>query len=383
MEHVADVSLWGSLLSAHGYDLLGPIGSGSFSDVFAVRGKSSGSMLAVKRMVARRSIASDRAVAAEISCLTKLSMRGACVIRLEETILLDRLACLVLELAPLGDLERHVNKHWPLSDRLVSSATRQVLSALTHCHRLYIAHRDVNPANILLISARCVRLADFGLAVNCKDSSGRRLTCEDYLGRESYLAPEVLAESPYDALQADLWSMGCLCVFLLTGKHPLQGRLQPTSLRGCAGRLIAGRPLPPGTSTSAKHPCRSDKMSLPAPARCKRYRASSCESEESCRSESDVEEVLSLHSIPDCVSEVIPSFQLSSLRGIDACHGGIETDPGASAAVEADVFKEATAVGSALAHMVSKLCVSMPSERLESEDALELWKCGVSKAGLT
>ena len=402
MEHVLDESLWSSLLSDYGYDLLGQIGSGSFSDVFAVRSKSSGSVLAVKRLVARRSIMSDPAVTAEISCLSKLSVRGACIIRLEETILLDRLACLVLELAPLGDLERHASKHWPLSDRLVNSVGRQVLSALAHCHRLHIAHRDVNPANVLLISAHSVRLADFGLAVSCRsDSSGRRLPCESYLGRESYLAPEVLKQSPYDAVQADMWSVGCLCAFLLTGKHPLPATAASTSPpTGCAGRLavtLGGRPRPPlpGTPTCPTHACCSDKVLLAAAARCKRHRTGSCESEESCRSESDLEEVLALHSIPDSGgggcgggcgggSESEPSFQQNSPRGFAACHSGSVEDliPGTSEAVEADVFKETTAVDSALVHLMSRLCVPKPSERLNSEEALELWKQSLSKAVL-
>lgn len=389
MEHVLDESLWCSLLSDYGYDLLGQIGSGSFSDVFAARSKSSGSVMAVKRLVARRSIMSDPAVTAEISCLSKLSMRGACVIRLEETILLDRLACLVLELAPLGDLERHASKHWPLSDRLVSNATRQVLSALTHCHRLHIAHRDVNPANVLLISAHSVRLADFGLAFNCRDSSGRRLLCESCLGRKSYLAPEVLLQSPYDAVQADMWSVGCLCVFLVTGKHPPQAKASSTSPLGCAGRLTTARSPPPpplpGTPTCPTHPCCSDKVFLSATPRVKRHRTSSCDSEGSCRSESDLEEVLSLHSVSDCGSGSVPTFQQSSLRGFEAGRRGSEDDfmPGTSAAVEADVFKETTAVDSALVHLMSKLCVPKPSERLNSEDALELWKRSLSKTELT
>nr|KAG5714636.1 hypothetical protein BaRGS_000124 [Batillaria attramentaria] len=205
MELVLDVHLWEEFLESHGYDLLGLIDSGSFSDVFAVRKRSTDQVLAVKRMVARRHIQADPRVAAEISCLTELGARGACVIHLEQAILMERVACLVLEMAPLGDLERHAQLNWPLSERLVTSAVRQVLSALAHCHRLDIAHRDLNPANVLLVTPHSVRLADFGLAVRCRDADGNLITCEDCLGRESYLAPEVLHCSPYHAMEADLW----------------------------------------------------------------------------------------------------------------------------------------------------------------------------------
>lgn len=222
MELVLDNSIWKNFLDAHGYCLLGHLDSGSFSDVYAVQHKMSGVTLAVKRMVARRDMHADPRVMAEVRCLKELRKRSdCCVIGLEEAVVLERVACLFLELAACGNLEHYVLQHWPLPERQVACIVRQVLTALAHCHRLGIAHRDLNPANVLLVTPEIVRLADFGLAVSCQDpATGKPLTCDDYLGRESYLAPEVLRHSPYLPREADLWSIGCLSYFLLTAQHP-------------------------------------------------------------------------------------------------------------------------------------------------------------------
>ncbi|KAK7111502.1 uncharacterized protein [Littorina saxatilis] len=319
MEYVKDPKLWEDFLLTHGYELLGQLDCGGFSDVFAVSSVRTGSVVAVKRIVARRSVMADPQVAAEISCLTRLRMRGSCVIGLEEAVVRDGVACLVLELAPLGDLERYVTLHWPLPDGVLTCCARQITTALTHCHRLHVAHRDLHPANVLLLSPRRVRLADFGLAVRCRDSAGRPLLCDDYLGREAYLAPEVLTHTPYDALQADLWSLGKLCQFLITGKHPTPAKPCHDCLNCSACRHSSESHSQPVVadpendhSSSSKHKEEPDpqyetgdlrsnshhsvKEFLPVPPRSKRYRASSCDSESShgcCRSESDTEELSS------------------------------------------------------------------------------------------
>ncbi|XP_076455737.1 testis-specific serine/threonine-protein kinase 2-like [Babylonia areolata] len=386
MEYVCDVSLWAGLLQEHGYDLLGQLDSGSFSEVFAVRSRTSRRVLAVKRMVARREISTDPRVLKEISCLKQLSFRGACVIRLEGTIWkLDRLACLLLELAPMGDLERHAAERWPLSAQLVTGAVRQVLSALTHCHRLHIAHRDVNPANVLLMSERSVRLADFGLAFHCRDSqSGRRLLCEDYLGRDAYLAPEVLVCRPYDALQADMWSVSSLCVFMLTGKHPPPPR--PPSLSDDdyddderPSALETGSPPGRTPAVCQPHPHSSVRHSPFAAAHNKRNpRHSSHDSEGSWRSESDLEEPLALSTVPDPESDCVTP---RSSCGEDCPWEG-EADHHihcASHGLVDDVFRKPTAADCAVVRLVSKLRVENPADRLKAEDTLTLWK-NISKS---
>ncbi|KAK7111504.1 testis-specific serine/threonine-protein kinase 3-like [Littorina saxatilis] len=429
MEYVKDPTLWEDFLLTHGYELLGQLDCGGFSDVFAVSSVRTGSVVAVKRIVARRSVMADPRVAAEISSLTRLRMRGSCVIGLEEAVVRDGVACLVLELAPLGDLERYVTHHWPLPHGVLTCCARQVTTALTHCHRLHVAHRDLHPANVLLLSPRRVRLADFGLAVRCRDSAGRPLLCDDYLGREAYLAPEVLTHTPYDALQADLWSLGKLCQFLSTGKHPPPDKPCPPCLKAsaishptsseCSALAHKTNSLSPSSRHCQTHSpfsithitdphlsqrttdsvkvaplCRSVKGFLPVSPRSKRYRASSCDSESSCRSESDTEELSSPHrSTPQSGTKGLHpphhfasdygsrDSSLSSFGGHGHCQEPQEDDPisWTLPASNIEVFEEQDPVSRALAGMVFSLCVYDPLLRLCAEDALEMWKLSVKK----
>lgn len=82
-------------------------------------------------------------------------------------------------------------------------------------------HRDLKPQNILLNkNGFMAKLCDFGLA--------RNLTRDTYLlrsikGTPLYMAPEILAEKPYDQ-QADLWSLGCILYETLFGQPPFKGK---------------------------------------------------------------------------------------------------------------------------------------------------------------
>jgi serine/threonine protein kinase len=407
MEYVRDDRLWSEWLSEHGYDLLGRLDSGSFSDVFAVRVRGTNEAVAVKRLVARRDVHSDPALVAELACLTLLrELRGSCVVRLEGSVVLDRLACLVLELAPLGNLECYALAHWPLPPRLVHTATRQLLTALDHCHRLHIAHRDLNPANVLLVSLNVVRLADFGLAVQCHPdpATRRRPLCAWYMGRQSYLAPEVLQHNPYDPLLADLWSMGCLLAFLLTGNHPVPHR--PSATQESTLKLQLPR-------CGDREPQAHSKKSTPFRSR---HRTHSGESDgfnsctSSVRSDSDTDEgfvplksydpfadrntIAAQPLLAECSDGTAFPWASATESADDAVFHGASsfTTPGhppdhqaavnstcsidapaSPDAIRTELSKESR-LESALSLIVSRLCAVQPNDRLQADETLQLWK---------
>ncbi len=96
----------------------------------------------------------------------------------------------------------------------------QVLSALAYAHRLGIVHRDVKPANILLLADGRVKMTDFGIARF--DSS--ELTQRDaVIGTPSYMSPEQIRGEAVDA-RSDLFSTGVVLFELLSGERPFAGR---------------------------------------------------------------------------------------------------------------------------------------------------------------
>lgn len=105
----------------------------------------------------------------------------------------------------------------------------QVALALARAHQHGIVHRDVKPANILLIQRNdtddFVKLLDFGLARGPDDVA---LTSSNLLfGTPEYMAPEQVRGSAIGA-KADLYALGCVLFEMVTGRIPFEGA--PTGL---------------------------------------------------------------------------------------------------------------------------------------------------------
>ncbi|MCX4239731.1 serine/threonine-protein kinase [Paraliomyxa miuraensis] len=99
----------------------------------------------------------------------------------------------------------------------------EVLEGLRHAHerapggnRLVIIHRDVTPGNVMISSEGEVFLTDFGLARGAEGVS------VDVFGTLEYMAPEQAKGRACP--QSDLYSVGCLLFFMLTGRPPRRPR---------------------------------------------------------------------------------------------------------------------------------------------------------------
>jgi len=109
-----------------------------------------------------------------------------------------------------------------LDDAGVVEAAAQILEGLAHAHGKKIVHRDVKPANVMLVEgdAVSVRLLDFGLA---RVEEADTLTAAgDVPGTLAYVSPERLGGAP-GAGAADVWSVGVVLWEGLTGWHPFAG----------------------------------------------------------------------------------------------------------------------------------------------------------------
>lgn len=97
---------------------------------------------------------------------------------------------------------------------------RDLFRAASYLHNRQIAHRDISPKNLLLLTkdpmAGEVKLSDFGLAEKCTTDS---LT--ERIGTRDYVAPEVI-KGVYDH-RCDNWSLGVVLYELLAGNRPFKG----------------------------------------------------------------------------------------------------------------------------------------------------------------
>lgn len=93
-----------------------------------------------------------------------------------------------------------------------------MLQGLAYLHGQGVVHRDIKGANILSDKHGNLKLADFGLAANLKDSP--REDERDTVGTPYWMAPEIITMQDDLSTACDVWSLGCTVIELLTGKPP-------------------------------------------------------------------------------------------------------------------------------------------------------------------
>ncbi|KAK2992808.1 hypothetical protein RJ640_009105 [Escallonia rubra] len=120
-----------------------------------------------------------------------------------------------LELVTKGSLANLYQKYH-LKDSQVSAYTRQILNGLNYLHSRNVIHRDIKCANILVDASGSVKLSDFGLAKATKLNDVK--SCK---GTPYWMAPEVVNRKNRGyGLAADIWSLGCTVLEMLTSQIP-------------------------------------------------------------------------------------------------------------------------------------------------------------------
>ncbi|NNG17951.1 MAG: serine/threonine protein kinase, partial [Gemmatimonadales bacterium] len=126
----------------------------------------------------------------------------------------------VMELLRGVDLQTLVRQFGPLPAARTAHFLRQICDSLAEAHENGLVHRDIKPANIftcrLGLEFDQVKVLDFGL-VKSSESSGLT-TQASPAGTPAFMAPEmVLGEATVDG-RADLYAVGCLAYWLLSGE---------------------------------------------------------------------------------------------------------------------------------------------------------------------
>jgi serine/threonine-protein kinase len=132
----------------------------------------------------------------------------------------------VMELLEGSNLEQLVEREGPIAPDRVVHVLRQVLDSLAEAHERGLVHRDIKPANIVVskrgLHEDFVKVLDFGLVQSSERApSAKNATVQ---GTPAYIAPEsVTGLAPIDA-RTDLYAVGCVAYWMLTGTTPFDGK---------------------------------------------------------------------------------------------------------------------------------------------------------------
>ncbi len=125
----------------------------------------------------------------------------------------------------------------PLEWREALGITARVAEALHHAHAAGIVHRDVKPANIMVLPSGDPKIMDFGIA---KAPTSQLTGAGQFFGTPSYMSPEQASGTTIDG-RSDIFSLGSVLYLLLTGRRAFDAPSVPAIL----ARIVSQDPPQP------------------------------------------------------------------------------------------------------------------------------------------
>jgi serine/threonine-protein kinase len=164
-----------------------------------------------------------------------------------------------MELLEGASLDELVDLDGPQPEERVVHLLEQAAASLSEAHAAGLIHRDIKPGNILIVDRAgipdLVKVVDFGLVKDVGVGTRGGATTEPELtlantitGTPLYIAPETVTAPETADARTDLYSLGAVGYWLLTGTHVFNGR---TTLEVCAHHLQSV-PEPPSVRLGAR-----------------------------------------------------------------------------------------------------------------------------------
>ena len=207
------------------YDIIRVLGKGAMGLVYEARDPNLDRRVAIKTIKVENL---PEAAVAEYEARFRTEARSAArlqhpnIVSVYDSERHGDTAYLVMEFVRGEDLKQHLDGGRRYSLEQSVAIVRDLLAALEYAHKQNVVHRDVKPANLLMVeSTGRVKLTDFGVA-RIQDSGELTRTKGSMVGTLKYMAPEQVRGGSID-FRADLFAAAVVLYQLLTGKRPFDG----------------------------------------------------------------------------------------------------------------------------------------------------------------
>ena len=226
------------------YVLEARLGAGAMGEVYRARDTRSGHLRALKLLGAGASEHTRRQFEREARLGAELSHPNTVQV-IEQGRARDGTRYFAMELLEGATLEQLVEREGAQPPERVIEILLQLCAALEAAHARGLLHRDIKPSNVVLCRAEdgadVVKLVDFGLVKHVDEPRGASESLDHVVGTPLYIAPEAIT-SPGDVdARTDLYGVGAVAYFLLSGAPVFSGR---SVLELCTQHLLVPpRPL--------------------------------------------------------------------------------------------------------------------------------------------
>jgi serine/threonine-protein kinase len=173
----------------------------------------------------------------------------------------------VMELLNGRDLESLIKEFGPLPPERAIYLLRQLCHSLAEAHARGMVHRDVKPANIFVcrmgLEFDFVKVLDFGLVQTRRHDASTAvtetfITAQQLIGTPAYMAPEMILGRDDVDRRADVYAIGCVAFYLLTGTRVFQDGNQMQVLVD----HVHAEPVPPSSRLGRPLPRDVDALVL-------------------------------------------------------------------------------------------------------------------------
>uniref|UniRef100_A0A3Q0SMT4 Mitogen-activated protein kinase kinase kinase 22 n=1 Tax=Amphilophus citrinellus TaxID=61819 RepID=A0A3Q0SMT4_AMPCI len=199
------------------------LGRGAFGEVYLCYDADTGRELAAKQVPfdpdCQETSKEVNALECEIQLLKNLRHERivqyyGCLRDLEQ-----RKLTIFVEFMPGGSIKDQLKAYGALTEKVTRRYTRQILQGVSYLHSNMIVHRDIKGANILRDSSGNVKLGDFGASKRIQTICMSGTGIKSVTGTPYWMSPEVINGEGYGR-KADVWSVACTVVEMLTQKPP-------------------------------------------------------------------------------------------------------------------------------------------------------------------